>query len=127
MANKEAFKEFVRKNPRLMKYVKDGSMTWQNFYEIYDLYGEKEETWKEYLGNANMESRASTDALAAAASGFGLADVMNFVKNIDLNSVQNGVSSLQRVISVLQDFSNKDSSKTKEEYKPRPIYKHFED
>ncbi len=47
-------------------------------------------------------------------------------KNVDLDSIQNGVNSIQRVLGVFQDFNKKDTP-TKETYKPRPIYKHFED
>ena len=53
---KEEFKEFVRKHPNLIKYVKSNEMTWQKFYEMYDLYGEEESIWKDYLGNKNSEN-----------------------------------------------------------------------
>ena len=36
----DSFKMFVRKNPNLIKYVNNNEMTWQKFYEMYDLYGE---------------------------------------------------------------------------------------
>ena len=35
---KEAFKAFVRRNPQLVNFVQNKKMTWQQFYEIYDLY-----------------------------------------------------------------------------------------
>ena len=46
METKEKFKDFVKNNPILLKYVKENKMTWQQFYEIYDLYGEDKEAWK---------------------------------------------------------------------------------
>ena len=46
---KEEFKEFVKKNPRLITYVKNNEMTWQKFYEMYDLYGETNDIWNEYI------------------------------------------------------------------------------
>ena len=49
METKEKFKDFVKNNPVLLKYVKDGKMTWQKFYEIYDIYGEDKDAWKDYL------------------------------------------------------------------------------
>ena len=45
MDTKEKFKIFVKKNPILIKYVQNGSMTWQKFYEIYDMYGEDNNAW----------------------------------------------------------------------------------
>lgn len=125
MASIEEFKGFVRKNPKLIKYTKTGEMSWQKFYELYDLYGDSEETWKPYLSNEEKEvARAATAATGIA----GFTDLMGLLKNVDLDSVQNGVSSLQRVLSVVQDLTGKtDKVEQKTEYKPRPLYKHFED
>lgn len=122
MASIEEFKGFVNKNPRLITYVKKGEMTWQKFYELYDLYGESDAAWKSYLTGESKEVEAAT-------TGFGVGEIVSWLKNINLDSLQEGVNSLQRVVGVLQDLGSKDNSETntKEEYKPRPIYKHFED
>lgn len=113
MNSKEEFKEFVRNNPNLIKYVRDGSKTWQNFYEIFSLYGNDSTAWSEYLGNSKDVSTSSFDFLS-------------WIKSIDVDSIQDSVSSLQRVLGVVQDFTSKDSSSVTD-YKPRPLYKHFED
>ncbi len=122
MAKIDDFKDFVKKNPRLVKYVKNGDSNWQNFYEIYDLYGEDKEAWKDYL---NVETATATAAAATTAIGVG--EVFNWLKNINLDSFQSGISNLQRVIGLVQDLSSKDDTKPNKEYKPRPMYKHFED
>lgn len=120
MSKVEEFKTFVKKNPKLLKYVKNGESSWQKFYEIYDLYGEEESAWKEYLGVATVA------ATTATATSF--ADIINWFKTINLDSVQQGVNNLQRVLGVVQDLSSKEDTKTTtNEYKPRPMYKHFED
>lgn len=118
MASKEAFKEFVKNKPKLVTYVKNGDMTWQKFYEMYDLYGEDNNVWKDYLEPQVVET-------AATATGF--AGMLEWLKNINLDSIQEGVNSLQRVIGVLGDLGTSSEKEVKEEYKPRPIYKHFED
>lgn len=124
MANKEEFKEFVKKNPRLITFIKNGDMTWQKFYEIYDIYGDNSDAWKDYLvSNENVSK-----AVVATTGALGINDIFSWIKNINLDSLQEGVNSLQRVIGVVKDLGNKDDTTVKkEEYKPRPIYKHFED
>ena len=124
MANKEEFKEFVKKNPRLITFIKNGDMTWQKFYEIYDIYGDSSDAWKDYLVSNENVSKAA----GATTGALGINDIFSWIKNINLDILQEGVNSLQRVIGVVKDLGNKDDTNVKkEEYKPRPIYKHFED
>lgn len=128
---KEEFKEFVRKNPKLISYVKNNEMTWQKFYEMYDLYGEDESAWSDYIKpnqNSN-ESDKTTKVAKAGVTGLTLSEVVNWFKNVDLDGLQEGIGNVQRVLGVVQDFSKKDNTKAtpKETYKPRPLYKHFED
>ena len=121
MDKKAEFKIFVKENPKLLKYVKSGEMTWQKFYEMYDLYGKDEDIWKDYLA-------VTTVSATAAASSFSFGEMINWLKNIDLDTVQTGIGNLQRVIGMVQDLTNKDTKEDKkEEYKPRPLYKHFDD
>ncbi len=109
------FKDFVKKNPSLVTFVKNGNMTWQKFYELYDLYGEDEKIWKDYI--KTKEIKETSEVLAT--------DLVSWFKNIDMDKMQEGIKSVERVLSVLQDFGDK--NETKNTYEPRPIYKHFED
>ena len=128
---KEEFKEFAKKNPRLATYVKTNEMTWQKFYEMYDLYGENENVWKDYITKTNKEevmSKEASTVAKAGVAGLTLSEVVNWFKNVDLDGLQEGIGNVQRVLGVVQDFSKKDDTKTtKQTYKPRPLYKHFED
>lgn len=131
---KEEFKEFVRKNPKLISYVKSNEMTWQKFYEMYDLYGEDDNVWKDYIKkDENINENSATNNISNAAkiglSGLTLSEVVNWLKNVDLDGLQEGIGNVQRVLGVVQDFSKKDNTKAspKTTYKPRPLYKHFED
>ena len=111
----------VKNNPKLLKYVRDGSMTFQKFYEMYDIYGESNSVWDDYLKEESVSTALGT------ASGFGLSELFNMFKNIDLDSVQRGIGNLERVLGVVGEMGKKEDNTPKGEYKPRPIYKHFED
>ena len=123
---KEQFKEFVRKNPRLISYVKNNEMTWQKFYEMYDLYGESEDAWKEYITKEEVKQEVN-ETVNSGVSGLTLSQVVNWFKNVDLDGLQEGIGNVQRVLGVVQDFTKKPEEPEKNTYKPRPLYKHFED
>lgn len=114
------FKEFVRKNPSLIKYIKNNEMTWQKFYEIYDLYGDEKEYWIDYLDKKEDIKKNETSPT--------FTDFIGLIKRMDLDSLQEGISSIQRVVGVLSDLTiKKNSEASVNEYKPRPLYKHFDD
>lgn len=122
MDKKEEFKMFVKDNPRLINVVHKGEMTWQKLYELFDIYGKDNNVWDKYIKNESIKNTNSK-----LIETIGLADIVNIVKQIDLDSIQNGVSSIQRVLGVLQDFGKSDTKPSESTYTPRPIYKHFED
>ena len=84
-------------------------MTWQKFYELYDIYGENSDIWNDYKEEKTV---------------VGLSDIIAWIKSIDLDSIHENLESISRVVSVLQDLGVKNNIS---DYKPRPIYKHFED
>ena len=132
---KDEFKEFVKNNPKLIKYVKNNEMTWQKFYEMYDLYGEDMSIWEEYISTNQEEVKTkvleenTSKVGKVGIAGLTLSEVVNWFKNVDLDGLQEGIGNVQRVLGVVQDFSKKDSNTNIEKptYKPRPLYKHFED
>lgn len=124
MGKIDDFKVFVRTRPGLISYVKNGSMTWQKFYEMWDLYGPNHDVWNAYKGI----EEASKDELKA--DPFGLNDMVKLFKKIDMSTIQNNIAGIQKAIGLIRDITNKgDSSKPEvnDRYVPRPIYRRFED
>lgn len=122
MEKKEQFKMFVKNNPELIKIIQDGKMTWQNLFEIYDLYGEDKEKWKSYLG---AETSVRNPNISLGAIG-------ELVKKVDLNSIQKHINTAQKAINLFQDMAVGKSakgavSKVKGPLSARPINKFFED
>lgn len=114
MNNLDNFKTFIKQNPTFASYIKDGSMTWQRFYELYDMYGEDSTVWDEY----KQERKKSPT----------INDIVNMAKNIDMNKLQDGVNSLSKAVGLFSDlFANRGSSGTTNTYKPRAVYRRFED
>ena len=122
---KEKFKMFVRSHPELIKYVNNGSMTWQKFYEMYDIYGENNTIWNKYQKESNYnEIEEEIPKITTTVGDTSLKDLFNMVKKIDLEAVRKGAEGLQKAISLVQDFG---STKQVNNYQARPLYKHLED
>ena len=122
MDKKEEFKAFVKENPFLIQYIKEGKKTWQDFYEMYDLYGEDEDAWGKLLNEEN-KSTVKSDS-----RGGYLDELVKMAKNVDMDKVQEGISSLQKTLGLFGElFAAKKDDSGKKEYNPRPLYKRFED
>lgn len=122
---KEEFKAFVRTKPELISYVTKGDMTWQRFYEIWSLYGDDEKIWSKYK-NANDTVNNNTDT---NNQNFSFSSLIDWVKKVDMNQVQKGVNSMQKVVGLLQGLtgSKASSNASSSSYEPRQVFKKFED
>lgn len=121
---KEEFKAFVRTKPELASYVSSGKMTWQKFYELWSLYGDDDKIWKEYGEKQTVNSKNTSD-------NFNFSSFMDWIKNIDMDSVQKGINGMQKAVELLQGFTTggtvSEASKSVNNYKPRQLFKKFED
>lgn len=121
MTKVDSFKEFVKKNQVLVTYVKENKMTWQKFYELYDLYGEDNNIWSEYLKKEEPQPKVNNTKLSS------LSNIMEMAKNIDPDKLQDGITSIQKAISLFGDMITKNNTSSTNTYTPRPIYKKFDD
>ena len=104
MSNIDNFKTFVKNHPSFATYIKDGTMTWQKFYELYDLYGEDNEIWKKYI----------KDDISDQISIKGL---LNTLKNINIDSLEENISSIQKAVGLVEELTRETK---KEEEKANP-------
>lgn len=121
MTKVDNFKEFVKKHQVLVTYVRENKMTWQKFYELYDLYGEDNNIWNEYLNKEETQIKANN----TKPSNF--SNIIEMAKNIDPDKLQDGITSIQKAISLFGDMITKNNTSSTSTYTPRPIYKKFDD
>ena len=123
MEKKEQFKEFVKKHKELITHVNGGNMTWQKFYEMWDLYDEDEDAWEPYFKRKETKVESKT----VEEKKIGLSDIMNYLKQIDMNQLQGNIETIQKGIGLVQGSLKKDDGVKASTYTPRPIYQRFED
>lgn len=116
----EEFKNFIKTKPELIHYVQNGEMTWQKFYELYDIYGEDENVWNKYILN---NDRSTVDSINK---------ITNMVKNVNVDSIKSHINTAQKAIDFVQDLTKKTPQNitnklSKGPVSPRPLNKFFED
>ena len=125
MKSKEDFKEFVKRHPELIKYVKSGEMSWQKFYELYSLYDEDDNAWSEYFNSNNVNKTSKINA----NTSFGVGEIFNMLKNVKPEVLQQNITSIQKFLGFIGEFvGDKESTpQPRNIYTPRPTNKMFED
>ena len=121
MSKKDEFKNFASKHPELNDYVASGNMSWQKFYEMYDIYGEDDRSWSKYLKKTNNATSSTPD----------LSSLPKIIQNIDMNSIQEHINTAQKALGVIQELTTKNKVSQADILKgpttSRPINKFFED
>ncbi len=112
----DMFKEFVHNNTFLIDYIRNGEKTWQDMYEMYDLYGEDEDAWSKFLIKEDKDKHNNY-----------FEEFVNIIKRVDVDKVQEGINSLQKTLGLFGDLFKGHSDANTSSYNPRPLYRRFED
>ena len=116
--SKEAFKEFIKTKPELAKAVLEGKTTYQKLYETFDLYGKDSPVFSSFT-EKEMEQKKNTNTLQ---------EVTNMFRNIDLDTIQRGVTGLQKAVSLIEEIVPKGNNNNNiPSYEERPINRYYED
>lgn len=126
MTKKEEFKNFVSTHPNLVNIVKDKTHTWQDLFEVYDLYGNDETLWNKYLNT--VDSSTSTRETNNKMNSIG--ELTKLFKNVNIDNVQKYIDTAQKAIGVIQELTGGGAAAEVVSKGPsisRPINKIFED
>lgn len=124
--DKESFKNFVRNNIHLADFVENKKMTWQQFYELYDLYGEESSVWDKFKSNSSNNETKSNNNLNNIGLVATIKEIYNLLKGIDLETVQKALTTADKAIDAFKGLSKKEDN-IGTNFEERPKYKYFED
>lgn len=96
MDKKEEFKTFIGNHPEIMSYIKSKSMTFQDFYEIYDIYGDNSDVWNKYF-NESITSNTKDK----------INELSGILKKVNIDNIEHHVNNAQKAISIIQELTKK--------------------
>ena len=99
MSKLDNFKKFVSNHPEFIDSVRKNNTSWQKLYELYDLYGENESIWQKYISSDIKES-------------INLKGLFNTMKNINLDSLEENISSIQKAVQLVEELTSKPKEKS---------------
>ena len=108
--SKEDFKNFVKDKPELADYVDKGDMTWQKFYELYDLYGSDSSVWNKY-------SKKTTK-------------ITDFMDKFDPDVLQEHITNAQKALDIFSELTANKAEEVENTINPsikKPLDKFFGD
>lgn len=126
MNKKEKFKEFIKKHPSFVKSVNGGIISWQGLYELYDIYGENEDVFKEYYIEENTKETSKEEI----SDTLSLKNIISTFKEINVDEIKKNLESLQKAVVFLEDFvlpDNKSEKQVENVVNPKPLDNFFDD
>lgn len=122
MSKKDEFKKFVSTHPALVEIVANKTHSWQDLFEVYDLYGNDESMWDRYLQNGKAKDTSSAKLNS-------LGELTKLFKNVNIENVQKYIDTAQKAIGVIQELTGSGAAEavSKGPAAARPINKIFED
>ena len=118
MDKRDSFKEFLKNNKSLASLVNDGTTTYQKLFETYDIYGEDTDVWSKIKSSSKNSKINSKSA-------------MEYLKNIDMDKLEENVSSIEKALAFLEEIvdsrNKKSEEKQRKKNKESSIERFFDD
>ena len=108
MSKIESFKKFMYSHPEFVDYAKSNNISFQTYFELYDIYGEDESVWKKYTTKSIVD-------------GINVKSLLNTIKNINLDSLEENISSIQKAVMLIEELTRKNDTSVKENVKEEKI------
>lgn len=94
MSKLDEFKIFIKDQDEVLNKIHNGSLTWQQVYEIYDIYGPSNSLFKQPV--KEERNSKSSNQINNAIKAF---------QDIDMDKISNNLQSLQKVLGMFSEFS----------------------
>ena len=102
----EEFKEFCKDKEYLKQTVRDGKHTWQELYEIYDIYGPEDELFSD----KKEETEESSQSENEGEKKEGLGSILNALNGFDPDKISDGLNGMKKILNILSEVTKPDEA-----------------
>lgn len=110
----EEFKEYCKEKEYLKDFVKEGKYSWQELFEIYDIYGPEAEEFKEpEVEEEKLEEETDEKEETNKSAGTkkeGLGGIFDLISGFDADKIQEGLNGMKKILAVLGEISKPDEA-----------------
>lgn len=108
----EQFKQFVKKNPKIIREVRNGNATWQELYEEWYLLGEDDIRWDGLREEKEEHENKSNDHLKDWFT-----KIKKTMNQMDPNELQRYITNISEALGAIQGLISQFQGEKKEQPK----------
>ncbi len=124
----EEFKEFCKDKPYLIDKVEKGEATWQELFEIYDIYGPEAEQLKEKLEEEKSEETEEEKVEEETKTKKeGIGGILELLSGFDADKLSDSLNSVKKIISVLSEVTKPEENEYVTKRKMKRPYQRSDD
>lgn len=107
MSKFEEFKEFCKDKEFLINKVKSGQTSWQQLFEVYDIYGPEADEFKEPSEPEEEKSEEKTEDESEHKSEKkeGINGIFDLLNGFDPDKLSEGLNGVKKILAVLSEVT----------------------
>ena len=102
----EEFREFAKTKPFLKTLVENGTYTWQDLFERYDIYGSDDEVFKE---EKDKEKEADGEETREEKKE-GFSSILDAISGFDADKISDGLNGMKKILGILSEVTKPDEA-----------------
>lgn len=102
----EEFREFAKTKPFLKNLVENGTYTWQDLFERYDIYGPDDEAFQE-KGEKEVEDNSQEEK---SEKKEGLGSILDAISGFDADKITDGLNGMKKILGILSEVTKPDDT-----------------
>lgn len=100
----QQFKEFMGRNPHLIKVVHDNHKTLQELFEEWSVFGEEHDHWNTYIkADNNQDRNKEQEEGANEGASNTLGQIMGLISRLNFNDLQQHLTQFSSVLGNVQN------------------------